>query len=251
MMILIGALSACQLKWLFFSSGSFLIRFLKKGYKPLLIAAFWLYCIDNVDTILLFLPRISTFADLRWNWQGKILEFSLALLIIYGFKGLTPRQTGLRLPKNNWAFIYAMLLGIMYVAGIVKFAIANGYPLPIHPSIETLFFQATMPGLAEEALYRGVYLAVLNNYLGRAWSVLTVKFGWGLVLVTLLFVLGHVVHYDRTAQQIVYNFELIDLVQLSILGLTLAIIREKSESIWPAVVFHNICNVGVYLYVLA
>jgi membrane protease YdiL (CAAX protease family) len=111
---------------------------------------------------------------------------------------------------------------------------------------ETFLFQLTMPGLAEEITFRGIFLAILNRYLGKPWKIGSVSFGWGIILVTIMFVIGHTYHYDKTTHILEWTItsymDYVNILMVSLAGIVFGYIREKSGSIWPGVLLHNIVN---------
>ncbi|WP_297513962.1 CPBP family intramembrane glutamic endopeptidase [uncultured Caulobacter sp.] len=121
----------------------------------------------------------------HWNWQGKILALTATLAVAslpaFGWRasGLTVRQTDLKAPLIA-ATLYALLfLGLALVS-------------PNEPStLETKAFQLTMPGLEEEAFYRGILLLVLDRAFAGRVRFLGVDWGWGAALSCALFGLAH------------------------------------------------------------
>ncbi len=99
----------------------------------------------------------------------------------------------------------------------------------------------TMPGLAEELTIRGVELGILNHYLGRPWRALGCHFGWGAIIITLLFIIGHIFLYNSLNNSIEFKGDWINIYTLFI-SIALVYIREKTGSIWPGVLLHNLCN---------
>lgn len=126
-----------------------------------------------------------------WNWQGKLSALAATLVVaglpVFGWTraGLTLRQNGLKT-----ALAVAAGYGLVFVA----LALA----LPNEPvSIETLAFQSTLPGLEEEAFYRGVLLLALDRAFAGRVRFLGVDWGWGAVLSSALFGLAHAFGVSR------------------------------------------------------
>ncbi|MBS0625386.1 MAG: CPBP family intramembrane metalloprotease [Verrucomicrobia bacterium] len=140
--------------------------------------------------------------------------------------------------------------GWMWAAGIGLLMASSGHFVDLFlggefrgPPLETLAYQFTMPGLAEEPLYRGILLALFNRHFARKWSCFQVKMGWGAVFSALIFALVHVVTFSFKEQAFVLNMGAFIYPFLG--GLVFAWIREKTGSIWPAVLAHNFAN-GFY-----
>jgi membrane protease YdiL (CAAX protease family) len=129
----------------------------------------------------------------RWNWSGSLLALGGtvwlgSMLVRRG--GLTWREMGFAWKQRPDSIFPA--LGVAVVALCLQglLTISHGYvPVPVSP--ETWLFQGTLPGLVEEAIFRGVLLALLDRaFLSRVvW--MGAPLGWGGLVVTLAFVLLH------------------------------------------------------------
>ena len=108
-------------------------------------------------------------------------------------------------------------------------------------NFESVLYQFTMPGLAEEITLRGIYLGILNHFLGRPWKFLGARYGWGAIIVTLIFIGSHVFTFKSDNSLFQLNLEWIDLHSV-LISIALIYLREKTESIWPCVIFHNLSN---------
>ena len=54
-----------------------------------------------------------------------------------------------------------------------------------------------MPGVAEELVYRGVFLSLFDRAFGRPWCVAGADVGWGTIAVAVVFAAVHAVNVDR------------------------------------------------------
>ena len=89
-----------------------------------------------------------------------------------------------------------MVLTAAYLVMRLALYLANT-PNPLRFDLETTLFQATLPGLAEEFIYRGGVLAFMNAYFGsRPWQFARTPFGGGAVSTALLFGLAHALWFD-------------------------------------------------------
>jgi hypothetical protein len=109
-----------------------------------------------------------------------------------------------------------------------------GFRMPT--DVETMLFEATLPGLAEEMVFRGVFQSLLNQVFGRPWKLLGAQVGWGYVLTTLLFTLGHGIFVDRSLH---LQASVAGMIPGLYAGLILGWMRERCGSIWPGVAVHN------------
>lgn len=190
------------------------------------------------DIALLLLPRIGPFAPLRWNWQGKAL--SAAWPVALGLLGVAPStaETGIvTRPKRG-------SLGPACVAAVVAWStnlIALAERERVVPDPETLAFQLTMPGIAEEFVYRGVLLALFNRAFGRSWRLFGADVGWGWVITSVLFLVIHMVSVDAQLR-IRWFLDPEALAGIALAGVAFGWMRERTNSIWPGVLAHNIAN---------
>jgi len=172
-----------------------------------------------------------------WNWQGKILALlatlAIAAMPVFGWRasGLTLRQADLKFPP---------LVAGLYALFFVCLALA----LPNDPATpETMAFQLTMPGLEEEAFYRGLLLLTLDRaFTGRA-RLLGVEWSWGAVLSCALFGLAHAfgISHGKVSFEPLY-FALT--AGPSLIGIW---VRLRSGSILLPILMHNFGNAASLL----
>jgi uncharacterized protein len=233
------------LEWLPAASILISLAFYRRSIQPF-YAMIFLYAAVSVSTVMLFLPHVFFFSGLLWNWQGKLLEFAWPWIIVYGFSWLTPIEVGLTLPEKNSNFTLAIQLGVIFTLFGVLISLILGEAATKKPLLETILFQFTMPGLAEEITFRGIFLAILNRYLGKPWKIGNTRFGWGVILITIMFVIVHLYHYNNKTHQLVCTIsdytDYLSILMVALAGILFGIIREKSGSIWPGVLLHNIIN---------
>lgn len=218
-----------------------------KNNKPIIAAAFLFSAIFCSCFVLNFPKTIAPINHLSWNWIGKILDFTWPWLVVYKCKWLTADEVGLKLPIKNSSFVLAILLTIPFLAVLLFLIYCIGAgEQATKCNLETLLFQLTMPGLAEEITIRGIQLAILNRYLGKIWKIGGIEFGWGIILVTIIFVLAHVLIMDKSSHHLIFTLKTYgDLITISMVffaGCLLGYLRERSNSIWPCVVLHNLLN---------
>jgi hypothetical protein len=84
------------------------------------------------------------------------------------------------------AFVAAAsaVLAIFYFTGV-----RSGPP-------DEWLYQLSMPAIEEEFIYRGILLLLFDRAFGRTWKFAGVKFGWGAVIMTLMFYMTHVLRVD-------------------------------------------------------
>lgn len=131
----------------------------------------------------------TTQAGLQYNWLGKLLATLLSLGIVYGLRWVSPHETGLHLPQaDSWRVVgfVALVAAALQVFGgyLVRHQVRP-------PGSETLLYQLTMPGLAEELFERGVLLGLLSRVFPRTIPFFGTRTSWGGLAGIGLFVLGH------------------------------------------------------------
>ena len=135
------------------------------------------------------IPRL--FPDSDWNWQGKALALAATLLIAASAFGW--RDSRLTVAQATGSLKTALPVALLYIGFFTLIA----WLFPNEPATaETVAFQLTMPGLEEEAFYRGVLLLALDRAFPDRRSLLGVEWGWGALLSCLLFGLAHAFGYS-------------------------------------------------------
>lgn len=192
----------------------------------------------TLDVALLLLPHVGAFAHLRWNWQGKVL--SVAWPLVFGQLGVTGplSDTGVTSRPARGSLRPALVAAVL-VCSTNLVALAFGERAPLEP--ETLAYQLTMPGLAEEFVYRGALLALLDRAFGRPWRVFGAEVGWGWVVTSALFLAIHVVSVDARLG-VRWFLDPEGLAGIALAGVVFGWIRARSGSVWPCVVAHNVAN---------
>lgn len=190
--------------------------------------------------LILTAPRVGWFAELAFNWQGKILAILAAILFIVVWKGISWRAIGLtRAKPGTWWRVLAMIAGVC----VFWFVMGSSAEAPTWTlTSEAVLFQAFMPSIEEELVWRGILWALIAMALPetkRFWRV-----GWSLAITTVLFGLGH----SLTIQSgFMLNFDVALLISTGLSGYLLGWIRARSGSITPAIVLHSGINLAALL----
>jgi uncharacterized protein len=190
-------------------------------------------CVLLLDMTLAMAPSIGPFRGLTWNWQGKLLETIVTVFFAALLSGVSLRDLGLGFRLEPGSARSVWIAALLCIAGAaVPLCLGAGLPL----TRETLLFEATLPGLSEELVYRGAMQSLLDRVFDRPWKLLGASLGWGSLLPALYFTALHVVQVGKQGS---IAFSLGGLPSALILGLMLAWMRERSGSVWPGVVAHN------------
>jgi membrane protease YdiL (CAAX protease family) len=189
-----------------------------------------------LDEIVLRAPRVGAFSRTEWNWEGKGLEVCLSVLAIVILR-MSAEEAAVGRPRPRWIWPSFIAAAIIFVLPIVFFFVQRtGETL----TLEGWAFQLTMPGLAEELLFRGVIQGVLNRGMGKQWQIAGTPIGWGWLITSVLFSADHIISVSR---QMHVSFDLAAGIGPLIGSLIGGWLRERVRSVWPVAVIHNISNV--------
>ena len=206
--------------------------------RLVLLAVFFL-----ISLALTRLDPVWTF--IKSPWQAMILEAVCALLFIFATRSIS--RAGLTLPVSAraWrdsAVVTGLLLLFVVARGLLikLLGIGSAGHVGVSVTLEYLLYQLTMPGIAEELSYRGVIQPGLNKSLGRPWRLLGAQVGWGWVITSLIFWAPHAFRVDP---QMRLSFYWPTLTMQLIVGFVLGWMRERTESVFPPMLAHNLVNV--------
>jgi uncharacterized protein len=139
--------------------------------------------------------------------------------------------------KGTWRAILFVALPLLALQAVLLATLFGDTTLP---GRETILFQATMPGLAEELSFRGVILALLDRAFMGYISLGGGKLGYGAVVVTLFFGLLHGITIGGDLQ---LHTSLFSGIYVALVGVVLVWLRQRTGSIAVPVIFHNAINV--------
>jgi membrane protease YdiL (CAAX protease family) len=171
----------------------------------------------------------------HWNWSGQGLALAGGMWIAHRLArhaGLSWRAMGFTWRQQPGSSRAALLVGGAALSLHLLAMSGSPFRLTAVP-LETWLYQATLPGLVEEALFRGVLLALLDRAFAARRVVLGVPIGWGGVVVTLVFVALHGTGAGA----------LLGVLPAALLYLWL---RIRTGSLVLPVVVHNLWNLAVY-----
>lgn len=176
-------------------------------------------------------------------WQAMLLEAMWALVFLFATHSIATAGLTFRISAQAWR-------DSLIVTGLLLlFVIARGLGLKFtglgagggdSPNLEFLLFQLTMPGIAEELAYRGVIQPGLNSVFGRPWKLFNAYVGWGWIITSVIF---WAVHAFRVDAQLQLSFYWPTLTMQLLVGFILGWLRERSGSLIPPIIVHNLVNV--------
>jgi membrane protease YdiL (CAAX protease family) len=176
-------------------------------------------------------------AGAHWNWVGKVLGIGWVIAAVA--IGVVPRErVGLTLRQRAGSVWPATITTIVLV-GIIGLLVQEGQ----RPNGETLLYQATMPGIAEELAYRGIFLALLEQAFcasDERWSKSVV---WAGLVTSLAFGLTHGLAWRDG--QVTFDFGAFVFPTLG--GAALFWLRRRTGSLLFPIIAHNGGNLATYV----
>lgn len=203
----------------------------------------WLLCLAAIGAVSVNVVAMSIGASLgslmpgfEYNWIGKAIGILLTLVMYFLLPRSLRAEAGIfAMPKTaDWRSTVAVSVGLLLIFWMIAYVFRDGKPL----TGETILFQATMPGLDEEMMYRGVLLALLVGALGKPLSVAGIRIGWGALPVVAFFGLAHGLTQALSTDTVA------SIVAATVMGAGFVWLKERASSIWVAVIVHNLANIG-------
>lgn len=219
-----------------FATSCFLIFLCFKWLDKRLLLGFGLLFaayigLDDVVTGLPSLVRATDFIHGNWNWSGKIYSLAFSLLIIIALR-IDKSSVGLTLKQHN---LKSSLLGL-FLLTLLSFSIGFIFK-PELPNVETVAFQALMPGLAEEIAYRGIAPALLLGLIKSRPA--SNDMPWGTILITgIAFGVWHGIGYSHSH----LSFDVMSAIFPLIGGIAYGWLRFNSRSLLLPVIAHGLGN---------
>jgi len=200
-----------------------------------LLAAAYL-ALDDFITGLPTVAHSLVLFGAHWNWTGKIYSIVLSLLAITAFK-LSPQAVGLTLEQSHLKIgaiavllfiVWGTCLGLLFKPGV--------------PDAETLAFQAVMPGISEELVYRGIVPALLLGLVQRKAAVDGTP--WAVILSTaIVFGVWHGLNYSDGK----FGFDLMSALFPFIGSIPGGWLRFKTGSLVVPILGHGLANVAFHI----
>jgi uncharacterized protein len=169
----------------------------------------------------------------RGDDTERIREHGLSL---GGLVELTPlswqrmRQDTLRAAAH--ALVAAAIIYPFFWLGFrMWWKVDHFQPAPLTPLLSEAGGQLLMIALPEEAFYRGYLQTTLERELGKTVEVFGTRVGWGLVLTSAIFAVGHLCTELNPARLAVFFPSLV-----------FGFLRARTRGIGASVIFHAMCN---------
>lgn len=177
------------------------------------------------------------------NWSGKLLSILVTYLLIFSTKAASPARQYLTFRQKSGSLPRSVFLTAIILLTSLAIIIATG---GVHsPSLETVLFEATVPGIDEETVYRagimGCVIAASESANCR--SLKTTIFA--VILTSILFGVIHAFTYTNAGH---FAFDLEAFGITATIGALLAILTVSSGSIVVPVLAHNAANCLNFLF---
>lgn len=210
-------------------------RFCKPALKSLLLfVCFFVLTVCLMFSSMLF--EVIPFWG-GWPWQSNLVEVLGIVLLVALVPGFTAKRFGFQLSTRPRSWRSLAICCILYIFIAVPLTLWSvQWHLGFNARLPEYLFEAVLPGVVEELWYRGLLLSLLNEGFGRPWKVGQTPFGWGGIIIIVLFGTLHGVAVSSKLSVHVY-WSVMFLPGL--VGIVLTWLKERSGSVWPGVVFHN------------
>lgn len=202
-------------------------------HKLALLAIFFGSCLllVRLDTIWVFL---------RSPWQATLLEAVFALGVIFITRSAASCGLTLRIDRHAWwdTTLVSILLLLYVIIRNNLLRITGVANREGTAGLEFLLYQATLPGIAEELVYRGVIQSQLNRIFDQPWKVFSAHLGWGYVITAIVFWAIHAFRVEGLSLSFYWQ----TLTMQMVAGLVFGWLRERSGSVIPGILSHNLVN---------
>ena len=168
----------------------------------------------------------------QWNWSGKIYSLLLSVAVLLALR-IKPSAAGVTFKQKNLK-ASLIALGLFIIWGLSLGLLFD----PPTPSVETLAFQGSMPGLSEELVYRGIGPAILLGVIRGKEQVEGIP--WTVVFITaIMFGVWHGVGYSNAG----FSFDVMSALFPFIGAIAGGWLRFNSGSLLFPILVHGVANV--------
>ncbi|HEX2589902.1 MAG TPA: CPBP family intramembrane glutamic endopeptidase [Rhizomicrobium sp.] len=205
--------------------------------RPWLLLVAIVALADSVATMLPILDKGLQLPGVHWNWSGKLLDLAVMAALtaaLIATRRLNPREIGLTFRQAPGTPRILLIVVLPYLVVLVALA-ATMFGNTKPPDVETLAYQATLPGLAEELVWRGLLLALFDRmFPHRDGGV-----GYGLIATSAVFGL---IHGVAIGDDLSLHFAFDSMLFASGTGFLLCWLRTRTGSLVLPVIVHNATN---------
>lgn len=173
----------------------------------------------------------------RHNWDGKLLALAGTVLMAAA-RPLGWTASGLTIAHEAGSLRSAIT--VTAASAVLYLVAAWIFPNP-EPSVETVAFQLTLPGLEEEPFYRGILLLALTRAFPQRLALLGVEWSWGAVASCVIFGLAHAVAFQNGRVQL----DALTMALTAIPSLLAVWLVLRTRSLVLPIVLHNFGNTAL------
>lgn len=193
------------------------------------------------SSVLLYLPVYFPrfiFIEGHYNWSGKIYSLLGSVAFLFVFRKYTLEDYYLTLKQKRGTISSSLLVigGLLIVEVVINII----YHFHKEFDLETILYQATMPGLDEEIVFRGILLGLLYKLLISPSKIIFHPAIW---VTSVLFGFGH----SLSLNQFAISFNLEKFLLTFPFALAMGWITLKSRSLLFPILSHNLNNVAIQI----
>lgn len=186
------------------------------------------------------IPVKLVIPDPSWNWGGKIMAILFWISVLSAFvilkKDFKPADAGFVLKQRPGSVIPAVVVVTAFVVLQVLLSHLMGGN---EYDAEELFFQALMPGLDEEPVFRGLLLySVSLAVISKPFDVFGAQLNVAGLIIAALFGLVHGVSFDGQE----WHLSFTAILNTGLFGAILLWLRERTGSLVYPIAAHNLVN---------
>ena len=196
---------------------------------------------DSIATLIPFIYRPLLIPHLHYNWSGKLIDIAVMVTIMLALvaSGAFRRtDLGFSLRQAPGSRRDTALVAIPFLLLVAVLA-ATEWGNTTLPNPETILYEATLPGLAEELAWRGLLLALFDRMFAGRVTILGASLGYGAIATSLVFGFVHGVQFDS---KLVLHTALDNGIFAAVTGLVLVWIRARTKSLVFPILTHNATN---------
>jgi len=215
---------------------------LARPQRKLVAVIVLLGCLDTGMTMLPVIDKALQLPGVHWNWAGKVFDLvamAAVAIVLMATKTLSASDIGLtfrQAPGTGRAVLFVVLPFLVILAVLTATLFGETSP----QSSETILYEATMPGLAEELFWRGILLALFDRLFTARFTLWGAEIGYGAFATTAVFGLVHMMGFD---DHLMVHFAWMGGLMAAVTGFLFAWIKTRSRSLVLPALMHNATNV--------
>jgi membrane protease YdiL (CAAX protease family) len=134
----------------------------------------------------------------------------------------------------TWALGLIAVIAVPFVLGfrLYRHTASPFQFVPPASIVDEIFGQALVIALPEEAFYRGYLMTALDDLWGTPWTIAKAKLGWGWIVSSAVFAIGHALTITNVERLAVF-----------FPALLFGWLRARTRGIGAPAIFHVLCNV--------